>query len=334
MDDFELENWENSFQQLKPLLSKLPNLDIVLAPIKLHVYRKSLAIFREHKLQQDLNRLWLEQTDREMKAGQVHLERNQDGAIQSQAVSTDLDAMARFNIMKRVQDLESMILALQDAVRILENELTIPLSNQPMDERIAAQWIEGVSETRNDKIREMWSRLLAGEIQQPNRYSLHTITLLRRLSPNEAQLIEMVSTLYIGNCLLHVNPPDGLKQIANSFTISDLRDIGILRDRDEPLALRPPPPSHPRAQIILPCKTLVLIVHSNSTQSDFAIAGTPLTLAGLDLCRLSNQETDRAFLEHIQALLSAEGTESEIAPRESYFPEQPVPGALVDRQWP
>lgn len=69
------------------------------------------------------------------------------------------------------------------------------------DEPVNADWtnrfigiVEGISD---ETLQDIWGRILAGEVKQPNSYSLRTLDLLRNITKEEAELFVKASKYYI-----------------------------------------------------------------------------------------------------------------------------------------
>lgn len=83
---------------------------------------------------------------------------------------------------KRQKNIENIT---QNAAKNLENDETI--SNEPVDEDWTARFFNYAEDISNEEMQELWGQILAGEVKQPNSYSLRTLELLRNLTKEEAQ---------------------------------------------------------------------------------------------------------------------------------------------------
>jgi hypothetical protein len=65
---------------------------------------------------------------------------------------------------------------------------TSDVSEQPVDEDWVAQFINSCKYVRNEQMRVLWSRLLAGEVAKPGSFSMRTLGFVRTLSKSDADL--------------------------------------------------------------------------------------------------------------------------------------------------
>ena len=71
------------------------------------------------------------------------------------------------------------------------------VSDEPIDEGWENRFFNIVEEISDDELREIWGRVLAGEIKKPKSYSLRTLECLRNLNKEEASLIVKVAPYYV-----------------------------------------------------------------------------------------------------------------------------------------
>ena len=93
---------------------------------------------------------------------------------------------------KRQKNIESIT---QKAAQNLENETNV--SEEPVDEDWTARFFNYAEDISNEEMQELWARILAGEIKQPNSYSLRTLDILRNLSKDEAEVFMKFASLSI-----------------------------------------------------------------------------------------------------------------------------------------
>lgn len=109
----------------------------------------------------------------------------------------------------------------------LENETEV--SDEKIDEDWITRFFNTVENINNEKMQYLWAKILAGEIKQPNTYSLRTLDLLKNLSFKEAELFSKIGEL-------------ALKSRNNTFILSDttilrkcninFADLILLQDLD------------------------------------------------------------------------------------------------------
>lgn len=68
-----------------------------------------------------------------------------------------------------------------------------PVTNEPVDEDWTTRFFRIVEDVSNEEMQALWGKILAGEIKQPNTYSLRTLELIRNLSKREAETFKKVA---------------------------------------------------------------------------------------------------------------------------------------------
>jgi hypothetical protein len=65
----------------------------------------------------------------------------------------------------------------------------VDVSDESVDPDWFTRWRANAEEVREDQMRCLWARILAGEVQRPGKFSLHTLDFMRRVSKEDAELI-------------------------------------------------------------------------------------------------------------------------------------------------
>lgn len=71
------------------------------------------------------------------------------------------------------------------------------VSDEPVDADWTNRFIGIVEDISDETLQDIWGRILAGEVKQPNSYSLRTLDLLRNITKEEAELFVKASKYYI-----------------------------------------------------------------------------------------------------------------------------------------
>ncbi|QCE40894.1 DUF2806 domain-containing protein [Psychroserpens sp. NJDZ02] len=130
---------------------------------------------------------------------------------------------------KRQKNIENIT---QNAVKNLEAETNV--SEEPVDEDWTTRFFNYAEDVSNDEMQDLWGRILAGEIKQPNSFSLRTLELIRNLTKIEAQVFTKAANFVISSW----NSPFLFKgknedSLANyGFSFEDqllLTEIGIIQ---------------------------------------------------------------------------------------------------------
>jgi uncharacterized protein DUF2806 len=113
-------------------------------------------------------------------------------------VKEDLTLEERTNIrinhkeQKKQKNIENIT---QNTAKFLEAETNV--SDEPVDEDWITRFFNYAEDVSDEKMQTLWGQVLAGEIKQPNSYSLRTLELLRNLTKKEAQILTKAANLVI-----------------------------------------------------------------------------------------------------------------------------------------
>lgn len=86
--------------------------------------------------------------------------------------------------------------ALHHAEASLEGDSSEPPKERP-DEDWFFRWRDNASQVSTDELQYLWGRVLAGEVKAPGAFSLRTLDVLKNLSKQEAELINLASQFTI-----------------------------------------------------------------------------------------------------------------------------------------
>lgn len=64
-----------------------------------------------------------------------------------------------------------------------------PITDQPLDEDWTTRFFDLAKDISNEEMQILWSKILAGEIKQPNSYSIRTLETLKNLNKSEAECL-------------------------------------------------------------------------------------------------------------------------------------------------
>ena len=119
--------------------------------------------------------------------------------------------------MKKQQNIETIV---DKAYENLEGETVV--SSEPVDDDWIARFFNSVEDISTEKLRELWGRLLAGEIKAPKSFSLRTLEVLRNLSSADANLIEKIAPLALWQNLYKFIPNEDKLYEKHDFTYEEL----------------------------------------------------------------------------------------------------------------
>lgn len=94
--------------------------------------------------------------------------------------------------LKKQQNIENVILKTKK-----ELELVDEVSEAPVEPDWATRFMNSIEDVSNNEMQEVWSKILAGEIKRPKSFSLRTLECVKNLSPEEANLFQMLSQYFV-----------------------------------------------------------------------------------------------------------------------------------------
>ena len=130
---------------------------------------------------------------------------------------------------KRQRNIEKVIGV---AAQTIEDELHV--SSEPVNPDWTTRFFDIIQDISDDEMQDLWGRILAGEVNHPNSYSLRTLEALRNITREEAQLFEELSkyVLYDGTYFIYRGSEsiEGRSNVDISYEdVARLIEIGFIR---------------------------------------------------------------------------------------------------------
>lgn len=95
---------------------------------------------------------------------------------------------------RRQKNIESIT---QNAAKYLETETSV--SDEPLDDDWITRFFNYAEDITNEEMQVLWGQILAGEIKQPESYSLRALELLRNITKEEAQVFSKAAKFVISS---------------------------------------------------------------------------------------------------------------------------------------
>ncbi|MBR3963767.1 MAG: DUF2806 domain-containing protein [Oscillospiraceae bacterium] len=110
------------------------------------------------------------------------------------------------------------------AYQLLEGEEDV--ENNPVEQDWTMRFFNCVEDVSNEKMQEIWSKILAGEVKKPGSFSMRTLETLKNISQKEAEVFQKVFPFimsYGGECFISSDD-----DLLNQFDIffADLMILG------------------------------------------------------------------------------------------------------------
>lgn len=127
---------------------------------------------------------------------------------------------------RRQKNIEEVV---STAGKILEAEKDV--SKEPVNPDWAIRFFDIVQDVSDNEMQLLWGQILAGEIKQPQSYSLRTLETLRNMTKEEAELFQKVAQFVLvqGEAFLFTSDDVMEKFGVNYSSIAKLIEIGLIQ---------------------------------------------------------------------------------------------------------
>jgi Protein of unknown function (DUF2806) len=187
------------------------------------------------------------------------------------------------------------------------------VSDEPVNPDWFARWRANAEEVHDDEMRRLWARILAGEAEKPGRFSLHTLDFMRRLSKEDAALIEKVAPFVAERNLIYDD--SHLDQLLarrglNFGVYLELQDLGVMSGVEglsltRTWAVRPPTRTNLRFW------TRALSVSSQESKT-LELSIYVITKVGAQVMSLGNFRADNEYVHAVGQLIVEKGFEVDL----------------------
>lgn len=189
----------------------------------------------------------------------------------------------------------------------------------PPSEALDEDWLTGLQgfaeKASSERIQRLFGRILAGEIRRPGSFSLFTLDVVSKLSPQDAANIVKIAPFVVGDILMRepIVPPQidfGLRSALGGIGVIDPGSISTHSFRYHESEI------FDIFQRIFPnkyvatfesCGKWFLIVSNEKSRSQ--VAGARITAVGIEILSLHVRDHDEGMLRRWAAHLSAENKE-------------------------
>ena len=172
-----------------------------------------------------------------------------------------------------------------------------------------AQWRQDAATISNEQMQDWWARLLLGQVCHSGAFSLRTLDLLRRMSPEDARLIDLATSVNLNGGVIILSKSDtdwmsrnhGSKResFLSQEDMYELMDLGVLAHRVQDMHLGFP--------YRLGGTTHKLVLERRPNYSltpppPNTLQTHPFTRVGSDLCKVSNAGTNEEYLAWLSSI--------------------------------
>lgn len=218
----------------------------------------------------------------------------------------------------------------QNAIEQYNPETTV--SDEPVNEDWSTRFFNIVQDVSEEEMQLLWAKILAGEVKQPKSYSLRTLELLRNLSKEEADVLNLA-----GNFVINFqNTPLIFKQKYNDFwtkyglTLSHqllLTELGIIQpEPDLKFVLRQSPAN---SQFLFTSGKYIIRVKKTANTKERDIPIIKFTKVGGELLKLLTPDVNEEYFKEFVANFDKNDMDIDYA----FIIERKVSGVIHSQPW-
>lgn len=137
--------------------------------------------------------------------------------------TTDLvQTKIQFQEKKRLHNIQNIVTQAKD-------KLPEKTNNVPVDPDWIARFFQNAQDVSTKEMQQIWSSILAGEVETPGRTSLRTLDILKNMTKKEAELFNKVMKYKIDNFIFHdYLYNESIKKYFNYDDLLILEEINLL----------------------------------------------------------------------------------------------------------
>lgn len=246
--------------------------------------------------------------DAEAKAFEIEIIERAKSKALAEGKIIDADTYERIQeriLNKEIKRQENIDSVSRIAIEQIEQEQTV--SNEPVNEDWTTRFFNIVENVSDNEMQNLWGRILAGEVKQPNSYSLRTLETLKNLTQNEAEIFTKFASLsFTSNKTSFVLNPDNSDYLEkkHNITFADrllLEEAGLISANDLSYTLR-------GQNAITPFVfgSQVILVERQESAPVQELPVLVFTKTGTELLKLIEQKTDIQYFNKFASLLKTE----------------------------
>jgi hypothetical protein len=194
---------------------------------------------------------------------------------------------------KRQMNIEDVVVEAQ-----IDIEEDPEVSSDPVDEDWIARFFTNAQDVSTDQMKNVWAKVLAGEVRRPGTFSLRSLEVLRNMTSAEARLVASLGTVVNGGDFVFETTGSGHDPlvVAGKLSLQEqlaLIDLGVLN---------PTPIQRTwltSEQHVIAFADVVVVVPMKEPGIPLRMSGWMLTAVGRELLNLFDATADR---EHVKWL--------------------------------
>ncbi len=201
--------------------------------------------------------------------------------------------------MNKQQNIENI---LEYTKKSLEQEKEV--SNEPVSQTWLSNFFEAAGHIEEEDLQKIWGQLLAGEIKQPNSYTLRTLNVLKNMTTQEAKTFQSLISfmIVIANTVIIPNNEELRKKYHIDYgKILLLDECGLINSQP---TLNLTFSSGPNSRIYMANGNLLAELYENAgINMHLKIDIHPLTATGMQLFKIIDKSSNKDFFkDYIQLI--------------------------------
>lgn len=191
------------------------------------------------------------------------------------------------------------------AINEVQQSEKIP--EKPIDEDWLTRFFHIVGNVSSEEIQVVWSKILAGEIIQPGRFSLRTLETIRNVSKDEAEIFQKIIPLVMSSyrdCFISSDEKILNKHEINYLMLLKLDDAGLLKTNytNKTYSI-----SKNRKTVFFNDEKLVELNGKDTNEVKLSHGIYLLTQAGYELYKILKHEINDEYVYDLAKQLSEQG---------------------------
>jgi hypothetical protein len=219
----------------------------------------------------------------------------QEEALEARARRRIADSMAR-----QQENIEEItVAALQHVIELGSVGRVSPPVGKPTDDWMA-EFVDMCKNASDSRMRELWGRVLAGEIQNPGSFSIRSLFTLKTLLASEAEQFRVAANLVFQGEFVY-RGTDNEAASRSGVTYSSFLTLAAcgLVAPDTNAGWRIGEPSN--EDVLITYEPCLLLFKKVGTPEPMVLSVWPLTAVGKELTRLIEIQHDWDYVKHLAA---------------------------------
>jgi uncharacterized repeat protein (TIGR03899 family) len=197
----------------------------------------------------------------------------------------------------------------QIAANQLSQEQTV--SSEPVNEDWTTRFFNIVEDVADEEMQNLWGRILAGEVKQPQSYSLRTLELLKNLNKRDAEcFMKFANLAFTSNGVSFILNFKNEKLLEEKYKLNFgdrllLEELGLITANDLQFKLQATKENP--GQAVFTISNVCIVVDRKKEMPEQSLPVLVFTKIGQELLQLIKQEPELDYLQLLATKIRREG---------------------------